>query len=155
LILTIGFLSTRVNAEDAVRITVSKAKRQLTVTRGSTVLLKIPVALGFAPEGQKETAGDGRTPEGFYTIDRVIPDWEYYKALHISYPTPQQSARAKINSLDPGGGILIHGMKPRWNWIGRLHTFRDWTHGCVAVTNEEMDKLVNLVPLRTVILIEP
>ncbi|WP_040508818.1 L,D-transpeptidase family protein, partial [Leptospira wolffii] len=107
------------------------------------------------PDGNKLQEGDGKTPEGEYKLDYLINDWEYYKAFHISYPKIDQIKKAKENGVNPGGGILIHGMQTKWNWVGRLHTFWDWTHGCIAVTNEQMDKLIEIVSVGSKIIIEP
>ncbi|XDD46705.1 murein L,D-transpeptidase family protein [Leptospira sp. WS39.C2] len=134
---------------------VKKSEKTLTVTKAGKTILKIPISLGFEPEGPKKEEGDGKTPEGTYTIDYQIPEWDYYKALHISYPNKTQLEEAKKRNVKAGSGILIHGMKRHWNWFGHLHTYLNWTHGCMAVTNEEMDLLFEMVPVGSKIRIEP
>ncbi|WCL49161.1 L,D-transpeptidase family protein [Leptospira sp. GIMC2001] len=136
-------------------VIVNKTNKILQVKKSSEIVLEIPISLGFEPSGAKKEEGDGKTPEGKYKIDYVINDWDYYKAMHISYPNATQIAEAKKKNINPGGGILIHGMRPRWNWVGRLHSFINWTHGCIAVTNEEMDQLFKLVPVGSSIIIDP
>lgn len=136
-------------------IYVNKTEKILKVVKDNETLLKIPISLGFQPVGQKTEEGDGKTPEGIYTIDYRIPEWDYYKALHISYPNEDQLEAAKNLKKNPGGGILIHGMKFYWNWFGHLHTYLNWTHGCIAVNNEEMDILFNIVPNGSKIIIDP
>lgn len=113
------------------------------------------VALGRSPVGPKKEQGDNKTPEGEYRIDYPILKTEYYKALHISYPTKRQIVKAKQEGMDPGGGIWIHGIKPKWNWLSYFHTWFDWTHGCIAVSNEEMDILFEMVPIGSKIIIYP
>lgn len=134
---------------------VNKTEKILRVVKDNKNLLTIPISLGFQPVGQKTEEGDGKTPEGTYTIDYRIPEWDYYKALHISYPSKDQLEAAKKLKKNPGGGILIHGMKYYWNWFGHLHTYLNWTHGCIAVNNEEMDILFKIVPDGSIIVIEP
>jgi murein L,D-transpeptidase YafK len=134
---------------------VNKSEKILKVVKENKTLLKIPISLGFQPVGHKSDEGDGKTPEGTYSIDYRIPEWDYYKALHISYPNKDQLEVAKKLNKNPGGGILIHGMKSYWNWFGHLHTYLNWTHGCIAVNNEEMDILFKIVPNGSKIIIEP
>lgn len=116
---------------------------------GNSLLRTYRVALGRDPIGHKECEGDGRTPEGRYTIDRRNPKSRYYLALHISYPNESDRARAAAQGLDPGGDIMIHGLKD-----GVVHD-DDWTQGCIAVTDAEMEEIWALVPEGTPISIEP
>lgn len=136
-------------------IYVNKTNKILRIVKDNETLLTIPISLGFQPIGQKKVEGDGKTPEGTYTIDYRISEWDYYKALHISYPNEAQLETAKKLKKNPGGGILIHGMKFYWNWFGHLHTYLNWTNGCIAVNNEEMDILFKLVPNGSKIIIDP
>ncbi|WP_040508301.1 L,D-transpeptidase family protein [Leptospira wolffii] len=152
IILTASF---SLSSKEITSVTVKKSERKLIVVQNGVNILELKISLGFNPDGNKLQEGDGRTPEGEYKLDYLINDWEYYKAFHISYPKVDQIKKAKENGVNPGGGILIHGMQTKWNWVGKLHTFWDWTHGCIAVTNEQMDKLIEIVPVGSKIIIEP
>jgi len=116
--------------------------------RGQSVLRSYRVALGRQPAGHKQREGDGRTPEGRYVIDRRNPRSRYHLALHISYPNAEDIARARAAGVEPGGDIMIHGLKDGERREG------DWTQGCIAVTNDEMDEIWSLVSEGTEILIE-
>ncbi len=142
-------------SKEKLYIEVYKSRRLLLVKQGDHTLQKMPVALGRNPVGTKEMSGDNKTPEGKYIIDYRIEKSEYYKGLHISYPTGKQTREAKEKGVDPGGAILIHGTKPIWSWLGQLHTWRDWTYGCIAVSNDEMDLLFKTVPVGSEIYIYP
>jgi murein L,D-transpeptidase YafK len=148
-----GIASQSVN--ETIKVEVYKKRRILVVKRGDFVIQKLKIALGRNPVGPKKVSGDNKTPEGEYTIDYPIPVTEYYKAFHISYPTQAQVTLAKKEGKDPGGGIWIHGIKPKWNWLSYFHTWFDWTHGCIGVSNENMDLLYKLVPIGTKIIIYP
>ncbi|TGK82625.1 peptidase [Leptospira noumeaensis] len=146
---------TNLYSESKPTIYVYKSEKILKVLQDGKTILQIPISLGFEPKGQKLEEGDGKTPEGIYTIDYRINEWEYYKALHISYPNRNQVEAAKKLNKNPGSGILIHGMKYYWNWFGHLHSYLNWTHGCIAVNNEEMDMLFKIIPNGSKIIIEP
>jgi len=128
---------------------VNKSRRELLLLRGNVILRQYRIALGRDPIGHKQCEGDGRTPEGRYTIDRRNPKSKYHLSLHISYPNADDVARAQAAAVEPGGDIMIHGLKD-----GELRD-GDWTQGCIAVTNEEMEEIWGLVPDGTVIVIEP
>jgi len=131
------------------RIVVNKSRREMLLLRGQSILRSYRVALGRDPVGHKQREGDGRTPEGDYTIDRRNPRSNYHLSLHISYPNTADRARAAGIGVDPGGDIMIHGLK---NGEPREH---DWTQGCIAVTNSEMDEIWSLVADGTPIRINP
>ena len=133
----------------ASQIVVNKARREMLLLRGESVLRAYRISLGPDPVGHKLQEGDGRTPEGRYTIDRRNPKSKYHLALHISYPDDGDIARAQQAGVAPGGDIMIHGLKD-----GELNP-SDWTQGCIAVTNEEMDEIWSLVPDGTPIEIFP
>jgi len=130
-------------------VIVHKGRREMLLLRGASLLRSYRIALGSAPVGHKQREGDGRTPEGGYTIDRRNPRSQYHLSLHISYPNPADRARAAELGVDPGGDIMIHGLKDGIRPEG------DWTHGCIAVTDREMDEIWALVPDGTPIRIEP
>ena len=127
------------------RILVEKAAHRLTLFYKGERVKSYKVSLGrsLAP---KERQGDGRTPEGLYRIDFRKPDSSYHRALHISYPDDRDKARAAAGSYDPGGDIMIHGIRNGLGWLGRLHRLRDWTAGCVAVTDKEIEEIWDAVP---------
>lgn len=122
--------------ERADRVVVRKAERRLTLYRGEIELASYDVALGREPEGHKQREGDGRTPEGRYRIDWRNPQSRYHLSLHISYPEAADRARAAARGEDPGGMIMIHGLPDGLGPLGAAGLLRDWTEGCIAVTNE-------------------
>jgi murein L,D-transpeptidase YafK len=137
------------------RVVVRKSARVLEVYEGDRLLRTYGVSLGRTPVGHKQQEGDGRTPEGRYVIDYRKLDSSFHKALHISYPAPADVAAAARRGVSPGGLIMIHGMRNGLGFIGGLHRFVDWTDGCVAVTNREIDEIETLVPIGTSVSIEP
>ena len=122
------------------RIVVHKSRREMHLLCGESLLRTYRVALGPHPEGHKIQEGDGRTPEGRYIIDRRNPRSRFHLALHISYPNPDDVQRARALGVSPGGDIMIHGLKD-----GQARD-SDWTQGCIAVTDQEMDEIWALVP---------
>jgi murein L,D-transpeptidase YafK len=136
-------------------VVVHKATRRLELYQRGALLKSYAVSLGRHPDGNKQQQGDGRTPEGEYRLDYRKPDSSFHRALHISYPGPADVATARSRGVDPGGAVMIHGMKNGLGWLGRLHLAVDWTDGCVAVTDQEMDELWRAVPDGTKILLEP
>ena len=136
-------------------IVVRKAERQLDLYRDGVVLKSYRISLGRHPTGPKQQQGDGRTPEGEYRIDYRKPDSSFHKALHISYPGPTDTAAAKALGVDPGGMVMVHGMRNGFGWLGRIHQAVDWTNGCVAVTDREIDEIWRAVPDGTKIILKP
>jgi len=130
------------------RIVIYKARRQMLLLRGESVLRTYRIALGRDPVGHKQQEGDGRTPEGRYLIDRRNPKSAYHLSLHISYPNAEDRARAEARGVAPGGDIMIHGQKPGADGEG------DWTQGCIAVADAEVDEIWGLVPDGTPVHIE-
>lgn len=137
------------------RVIIEKAKRTLLLERSGRVIRRYSVALGGEPVGPKRQRGDHRTPEGAYTIDSKLKNSQYHRALHISYPNTEDRKRAREAGRDPGDAIMIHGLPKGQGWIGALHRTTDWTDGCIAVTNEEIDDIWNLVPVGTPVTILP
>ena len=119
------------------QVVVKKGERKMYLVSGKSVLKSYKINLGFQPEGHKQYEGDGRTPEGVYFIDRQNPNSRYHLSVGISYPNPQDKARAMIAGKRPGGDIMIHGLGPDGRAISRA----DWTAGCIAVTDEEMEDI--------------
>ena len=136
-------------------VVVHKRARMLVLMQDGRPVKLYPVALGGAPTGPKRREGDERTPEGAYVIDARNPRSAFHRALRVSYPDAADRARAAAASEDPGGMIMVHGMRNGLGWIGRLHRRVDWTDGCIAVTNREMDELWRAVPTGTPIVIRP
>ncbi len=137
------------------RVLVEKSARRLTLLRDGRVLKTYAVALGSSPRGHKQQEGDGRTPEGVYQIDFHKPDSDFHLALHISYPNADDTGRAAARGVAPGGDIMIHGLRNGLGAIGAAHRLHDWTAGCIAVTNAEIEEIFRAVPDGTPIEIRP
>ena len=134
---------------------VLKAERLLLLMDGDILLASYDVALGASPIGPKERRGDGRTPEGRYVLDWRNEESDFHRAIHVSYPSATDRARARAAGVDPGGAIMLHGLPNGLGEIGSDHLSGDWTDGCIAVTNEEMDQIWTLIPDGTPIDIVP
>jgi murein L,D-transpeptidase YafK len=150
LLLTTG--ATTVTAD---RVVVAKADRTLTLYRGTQVLRTYKIALGRNPVGPKEQQGDGRTPEGVYVIDGRNAQSAFHRSLHVSYPNGDDRRRAARRRVPPGGEIMIHGLPNGLGALGSAHLLRDWTEGCIAVMNDEIEEIWRLVPNGTRIEIRP
>ena len=137
------------------KILVEKGARRLTLLSGSRKLKDYHIGLGFSPMGPKEREGDGRTPEGIYSIDFHKPDSTFHRALHVSYPSAQDSARAAEAGVSPGADIMIHGLPNGLGALGAAYRSRDWTAGCIAVTDSEIDEIYSSVDDGTPIEILP
>jgi murein L,D-transpeptidase YafK len=133
-------------ASRANHIVVAKSSRSMYLMQGQETLAQYRVHLGFSPGGHKERSGDGRTPEGVYWIDRRNPRSEYFLSLGINYPNAADVARARAMGVDPGGDIFIHGEPVRGAWHRGKN---DWTAGCIAVSNAEMEEIWSTVPTGT------
>ncbi len=155
LFLTIGGLAQPHLAPAVDRIVVVKGTRTMTLMRGDEVLKRYVVALGAQPIGQKERDGDHKTPEGEYVIDWKEPQSRFHLALHVSYPNGADRARANRLGVSTGGSIMIHGLEKKDAWVGALHRQLDWTDGCIAVTNAEIEEVFRLVPVGTRVEIKP
>jgi murein L,D-transpeptidase YafK len=134
---------------------IEKKARRLTLYSKGQPIKVYKVALGRNPEGAKEREGDNKTPEGIYSIDSRNYKSGYHLALHTSYPSEKDEQLAKQRGVSPGGNIMIHGIKNGMSWIGSYHTWLDWTQGCIAVTNTEIEDIDKLVPNGTVVEIRP
>ena len=142
-------------AEKADSILILKKDHVLELLAGGKVIRTYKVALGRGGSAAKEREGDGRTPEGHYIIDSRNEASHYHKALHISYPNADDNKRAAKLGVSPGGAIMIHGLPNGMGWIGAAHRLYDWTLGCIAVTDAEIDEIWNLVPVGTPVEIRP
>jgi murein L,D-transpeptidase YafK len=139
----------------AERIVIVKAKRELTLYFADAPVKTYKIALGRSPVGAKQCEGDKRTPEGTYRIDSRNPNSHYHRALHVSYPNATDIARAKKIGCNPGGDIMIHGITNGFGWLGAAHRRLDWTIGCIAVTDEEIEEIWAAVPNGTAVEIRP
>ena len=128
------------------RVVIEKTAHRLSLYYRDRLLKTYTVALGPDPIRPKEREGDGRTPEGTYVIDSRKRDSAFHRALHISYPNHEDRRRARRLGVSPGGAIMIHGLPNGMGAIGKAHLLRDWTQGCIAVTNEEIEELWRVVP---------
>lgn len=127
------------------KVLVLKGARKLYLMAGNRTLRTYTVSLGRTPVGHKEREGDGKTPEGIYTLDYRNPYSQYHRSIHISYPSAADREHARKRGVSPGGEIMIHGLPNGKGWIGEEHAQYDWTEGCIAVTNEEMDEIWSMV----------
>ena len=137
------------------RLIVDKRAHMMRAYGGDKLLREFKVALGRGGLAPKVQLGDGRVPEGEYTIDARNPDSAFHLSLRISYPLPQQVRAAAARGIDPGGDIMIHGLPNTLANVGKSHRLVDWTEGCIAVTNAEIEWLWRSVPDGTRILIKP
>jgi murein L,D-transpeptidase YafK len=136
-------------------VVVHKAARRLDLYRDGVLLRTFAVSLGSHPVGPKWQEGDGRTPEGEYRIDYRKADSSFHRALHISYPAPKDIAAARISGVSPGGLVMIHGTKNGLSEHAKESLPADWTDGCVAVSDRDIEEIWRTVPDRTKIILEP
>ncbi len=158
-ILSAGFSSVAIAADDVgiTSVLVRKSARKMYLMNGDDIVREYTIRLGGNPVGTKIKEGDNRTPEGDYVIVSHNPQSAYHLSLKISYPTSEQIKKAAKNHYSAGGDIMIHGYPNKsptkiFKWI---HKFIDWTAGCIAVTNDEIEEIYVLVPDNTPIKIEP
>jgi murein L,D-transpeptidase YafK len=137
------------------KIVILKSARTMTLLSGAKTLRTYKIALGSVPVGPKRVEGDHKTPEGDYRIDAKNSHSQFHLSLHISYPSAADQERARAIGARPGGAIMIHGLARPFAYLGSLHRQTDWTDGCVAVTNAEIDEIWKLVPVGTKVEIRP
>lgn len=160
LIALLAFFSFNSNAtvntnELADKVLVEKSKNKMTLFRKGKEIAHYHVVFGGNPTGHKQQEGDERTPEGKYVLDFKKPNSAYYKAIHISYPNAQDIARAKAKGKSAGGDIMIHGQKNGFEALQAQTQKYNWTIGCIALTNEDMDLFWNKIKTPTAIEIIP
>jgi murein L,D-transpeptidase YafK len=136
------------------KIVVKKSERRMEVYSGGQLIKSYRISLGRKPKGDKEFEGDKRTPEGHYTINNKNPKSAYHKNLGVSYPNGGDIEDARKRNLNPGGNIKIHGIRNGFGFIGKFQRILDWTAGCIALTNDEIDELYERVDIGTPITIE-
>jgi len=148
-----------VNAEassiKADKVVVIKSKRAMLILSNGKILRTYRVALGQNPKGHKIKAGDKRTPEGRYILDAKNPNSKFHLSIRISYPNQSDIENARRLGVLPGGSIMIHGLSQDMAMLGKLHRYKDWTEGCIAVTNSEMEEIWQLIEVGTPIKIKP
>ncbi|HET8887460.1 MAG TPA: L,D-transpeptidase family protein [Candidatus Angelobacter sp.] len=141
--------------QEADKIVIVKSARTMTLLREGKTLKTYKVALGGVPVGPKRIEGDHKTPEGDYIIDAKNARSQFHLSLHISYPSPADTERARRLGSPPGGAIMIHGLASSFAYLGPLHRQTDWTDGCIAVTNAEIEEIWRLVRVGTRVAIRP
>ncbi len=134
---------------------VDKSDRLLRLMQDEKEVARLRIALGRQPVGQKRQEGDNRTPEGRYLLDYRNPNSGYFKSIHISYPTAEQRRQAKARSMDPGGLVMIHGQKNGFGGLAAITQRFDWTCGCIALDNTDMQTLWDALELPVPIRIDP
>lgn len=137
------------------KIVVRKSERIMEVYSGEQIIKSYRISLGGNPTGDKEYEGDKKTPEGRYVINDKNPNSAYHKNLGISYPDPADIEEARRRNRSAGGDIKIHGIRNGFGFIGKFQRMLDWTAGCIAVTNEEIDELYDRVDIGTPVIIKP
>lgn len=137
------------------RVLVLKRERTLQLWSGGKIMKTYKVALGGNPVGAKTQQGDHKTPEGLYVLDSRNTHSQFYKSLHISYPNARDRASARAKGVSPGGDVFLHGLPNGYRMVGAAHRLKDWTDGCIAVTDEEIDEIWAVVPDGTPIEIRP
>lgn len=128
------------------RIVIEKSRHQMTLMEGEVVLKTYTVSLGRGGSDPKREEGDNKVPEGKYHIAGRKQDSAFHRALRLSYPEPRDIESTKQRGVDPGSDIMIHGLRNGMGWLGRLHRLMDWTRGCIAVTNSEIEEIWRVVP---------
>jgi len=128
------------------KVVVEKASRKLHLMRNGEPFRTFDIALGLAPDGDKEFEGDQKTPEGRYLLDARNPDSDFFLSIHISYPSPQERQQARQKGLDPGGQIMIHGQPNKPSYSEAYYASEDWTNGCIALSNSDMIDMWLMTP---------
>lgn len=130
----------RYDGPEVTYVVVNKGQRRMHLLHHESLLKSYDINLGFAPIGHKQIEGDGKTPEGVYRIDRRNPNSQFHLSLGVSYPNVNDVALAKAMGKSPGGDIFIHGQKKPFR-----RDKKDWTWGCISVTNDEMEEIYAMV----------
>ena len=126
-------------------VQVDKSDRQMRLLDGDEVVATYSISLGGSPQGNKTQEGDQKTPEGRYVLDYKNEASGYHRSMHISYPNEADTRQAKARGVSPGGFIMVHGQRNGFGWFAPVLQYFDWTNGCIAITNSEMDEFMSLV----------
>jgi len=153
LILATLFLVFSAHAEVSL-VRVDKSEGIMQLLEKDSVVRQYNVVFGANPKGHKEQEGDERTPEGIYILDYVKEDSSFYRSMHISYPNETDIKNAESKGVSPGGFIMVHGQRNWLGWLAQIMQNFNWTNGCIALSNEEMDEFLSLVKVGTPIQIE-
>ncbi len=137
------------------KVLVLKSEQRLILFSGNLKVKEYSVVFGNNPVGHKQQQGDERTPEGIYVLDYKNLQSSFYKSIHISYPNEEDKNQAKKRGVNPGGDIMIHGQKNGWGWLSFITQYFNWTDGCIAVTDAEMDELWDMIKVGVPIEIKP
>jgi len=137
------------------RVVVLKKERTLQLLSERKVIKSYKVALGGDPLGPKTRQGDHKTPEGVYVLDSRNAHSQFHKAIHVSYPNARDRAAARAKGVSPGGDVFVHGLPNGYGWVGASHRVKDWTDGCIAVTDQEIEEIWEAVADATPIEIRP
>lgn len=151
LLLTVLLSPLAFTQETIDRVLVLKSEHKLLLLRGNETVKSYAVALGSGGPEPKLRQGDHKTPEGYYRIDWLNPHSRFHLGLHISFPNDQDREHARKLSVSPGGDILIHGLGNEFKWLGVKHRLYDWTDGCIAVTDSEIEEIWRLVRVGTIV----
>jgi murein L,D-transpeptidase YafK len=135
-------------------VKVDKSERKMYLMEGDVVVKEYHVAFGANPKGHKQQEGDEKTPEGEYTLDYKKEDSAFYRAMHISYPNENDKDNAQKLGVSPGGFIMVHGQRNWLGWLSPITQRFNWTNGCIALTNSEIDEFMELVEVGTKIQLE-
>lgn len=141
------------NKADMVRVV--KSEKRLYLLKQDEVFASYPVKFGANPEGHKQEQGDEKTPEGLYFLTYKNSNSAFYRSIHISYPNAVDQEKARSLGVDPGGDIMIHGQANGWEWASFVTQLVNWTDGCIALTNSNMDLVWNAIEPGTPIEILP
>ncbi|MFN3525604.1 MAG: murein L,D-transpeptidase family protein [Paracoccus sp. (in: a-proteobacteria)] len=141
------------NGPPITQVSVNKGQRRMHLLSGKTVVRSYDISLGFQPVGHKQFEGDGKTPEGVYFVDRFNPRSRYHLSVGVSYPNERDKAFAAAHGRNPGGDIFIHGRGPDGNNL--FPRQRDWTAGCIAVSDEEVQEIYAAIQPGTMVVIYP
>lgn len=148
------FLISTMAFADVDLVKVIKSERKMYLLDGDRIVEEYHVALGANPKGHKQQEGDERTPEGYYMLDYVNENSAFYRSMHINYPNSADREDAIKRGVSPGGQIMVHGQVNRLGWLAWITQRFNWTNGCIALTNSEMDEFLELVKVGTQIQIE-
>ena len=158
LIMQIGYTKNAIEKDlakkDITQVVVDKSQRRLYLYHKDKVIAKYHIALGKNPKGAKHIEGDGKTPVGKYILDFKKADSSYYRAIHVSYPSKKDIEYAKKLGKKAGGAIMIHGQPNGWGWLSIIRQRFNWTSGCIAVSNKDMDEIWTMVKIGTPIIIK-
>lgn len=142
-------------AQKADRVLVIKSQSRLYLVKDEEVFASYRATFGANPKGHKLQEGDERTPEGWYILDYKNVNSSFFKSIHVSYPNPSDKEEARKLGVNPGGDIMIHGQRNGWGWLSPVAQFFNWTDGCIAVSDRDMDEIWEAVDPGTPIEIQP